>query len=110
MANLHKPRWQDVEQEAPDELDRFQRHKAEPVLESRHWKVPRPFLHRDQTTPGDCPRSVLAGEVFQNRLLSAKGRFGVDDPLRLLRLLEPRIESGRLGEMGRLSESFATGT
>jgi len=45
MVDLHKPRGQDVQQEAPDELDRFQRHNVDRLLcrESRHRKVTRPF-------------------------------------------------------------------
>lgn len=83
VPDLHKPTWQNVEQESTNELDSVQFHLLNLValrgvapLESNDS-----IVETDEPPVCDGDPVCVAGKVLENVLGSAKGWFSVDDPL-----------------------------
>lgn len=102
MTNLHEPRRQDVQQEAPDELDCLQRHGLVLIAVSGVAPSERDLtvVQRQQAIAGDGHSVRIAGEVLQDVLRSAERWLSVDDPLCRLGVPKPRMESSRFGKIG----------
>src|SRR6516225_10339084 len=86
-----KPLWQNVEQEAPDEL----------VGAERHCRVPRPpaavilvteghaaLVESNEATVRDGDAMSVAGEIGEHCLWPGEGRLGVDKPFLALERCE----------------------
>src|SRR5215468_10767306 len=80
-----KPLWQNVEQEAPDELVGAERHCAVPrrsvaavifVAEGHATRI-----EGNEATVCDGDAMGVAGEIGQHCFWPGEGRLGVDEPL-----------------------------
>src|SRR5665213_3240462 len=73
---------QDVKQEAPDELDRIERHRLRLVAvgivlpQERHLAV----FYRQDSAVGNCDPVRVASQILQNLLRAAERWFHMDNP------------------------------
>src|SRR5947209_4639629 len=87
---------QNMQQEAPDELVRLERHRAKPrpatapviLVAECHTAL----VEADQTAVRDGDAVCIAGEIGEHRLGPGKGRLGVDEPFFFLERCEVRSE------------------
>src|ERR1700758_2561517 len=91
-----KPLWQNVEQEAPDELVAAECHCAVPrlpiaavvLVAEAHTAL----VERNEATVRDGDTVGVAGEIGENRLRPGEGRLGVDEPSLPLERCEMCVE------------------
>src|SRR6516165_406927 len=79
-----KPLWQNVEQEAPDELVGAERHCAVPRLPAAAVilvaEAHAARIESKEATVRDGDAMGVAGEIGEHRLRPGEGRLGVDEP------------------------------
>src|SRR3954454_7331910 len=91
-----KPLWQNVEQEAPDELVGAEYHGAVPrlpvaaviLIAEGHAAL----VKSNEPTVRDGDAMSVAGEIGKHRFRPGEGRLGVDEPLLALERREMRGE------------------
>src|SRR5437588_7405518 len=80
-----KPLWQNVEQEAPDELVGAERHCAVPRLSvAAVILIPEghaALVERNEPAVRDGDAMGVAGEIGKHRFRPGKGWLGVDEPV-----------------------------
>ena len=105
MAQAHESRWQDMQQEAANELGGVEGHQPNAV--SVAIVLPAEgdlaILELNQSVIGDGHPMGLATKVIENLRRTAERVFGVDDPIVLTGNLEKLAESLRVSEFGEFS-------
>ncbi len=96
MADAVEPRWQNVEQKAPDELVGGEGHRAKPlppvaavILVAEGYAA---RVEADQPAISDGNAMGVAGEIGEHRFGPGEGRLGIDEPFLLLEWCEVRGE------------------
>ena len=95
VPDLHKTRWQHVEQEAPNERVRWQGDAA-PALGG---KANPGGVDALQALIGETDAMGVAAEVAKDMLRAAEGALGVDDPLDAVELVDESLERDRVTEL-----------
>ena len=99
VADAHEAAWQQVEQEASQELVEGQ--SQEPLLVGVGGVSPTEgdvaLLEGDESTVGDGDAMGVATEIAQRMFRSCEGRLGIDDPV----VAEQRPEPGGEGSWFR---------
>ena len=100
--------WQDVDEEAADELVRRQRHglvaagPVDPVVLDPECDAV--GVGPDQAAVGDGDAVGVAGQISKYRLGAGEGLLGVDDPVGSAQRLEKGVEGGSVSEAGLVTE------
>ena len=98
VPDAAEPFWQDVEQEATDELISIERHHlglaVRPII--LPTKVDATVLAVEEPTIGDRDAMGVAPQIFQHLLWSAEGALGVDVPFDMAQRIEMAGEDRRL--------------
>ena len=105
VANAHEAGWQQVQQEAAQELVNRKVHDALAVVVSR---VPPAEAHVaifqcDQPGVGDGDAMGVGAEIAQYMFRSAEGWLGIDDPVVAVQATQPGREDARVGECSKLT-------
>ena len=97
VADAHEAAWQQVEQEAAQEL--VDRQSQQALLVGMRGVSPAEgdvaLFEGDQSAVGDGDAVGVAAEIAQRVLRSAEGRLGIDDPVVTEQGSEPRGEGPR---------------
>ena len=100
VADAHEAAWQQVEQEASQELVEGQ--SQEPLLVGVGGVSPTEgdvaLLEGDESTVGDGDAMGVATEIAQRMFRSSEGRLGIDDPVVAEQRPEPCGEAAWLGK------------
>jgi hypothetical protein len=103
-----KPLWENVQQEAPEELVGAERHRGIPgrpgaaiVLIAEGHAA---FVERDEATVRDGDAMGVAGEIGEDGLRSGERPLGVDHPLAAAQRRKEGVERAVLGEWGEGAE------
>jgi hypothetical protein len=111
VADAVEARWQDVHQEAADELVGIERHDLvvslgpfEAVILPLEGNAV--VVERDQAAVGDGNTVGIAGEVAQNFLGSAEGSFAVNHPVTVAQRRQIGREGSRICQRSVLAEEL----
>jgi hypothetical protein len=108
MANAVEAMWQDMEQEAADELMRRERHHALPLRTIAAVvfvaEGDTGLVERDQTPARDGDAVGVAREIGEHGLGASERRFGIDHPPLLPDRSEVTQEKAVVGETGLVAE------
>src|SRR5882672_4740935 len=110
VTDAVKARWQDMHQEAADELVGIERHH--PVSLPTFEAVILPLegdalvIERDQAAVGDGDAMGVAREIAQDFCGSPEWAFAVDHPLAVTQRRQIGHEGLRMGERGVLAEEL----
>lgn len=108
MSDAMKAPWQDVKEEAADELAGFERQRPVPggtflaVVFDAEGDVR--LVEGEDAPRGDGDTVGVAGQVGENGLRPGEGGLGIDDPTLLSHRGEVAGEGLWLGEMGQCAE------
>jgi hypothetical protein len=98
VADANEAAWEEVQEEAAQELIDRQLHDALAVAMSRvsPAKGHLPVSKRQESAVGDADAMGVCTEVAEHMLRSAEGWLGVDDPVVTIEASEPSSEAARL--------------
>lgn len=105
LTDAHQAGRKHVQQEATQELDRVEGHKFSTAAVG----VVFPFethaavFKRAQAVVGNGDAVSIAGQIFQHAAWSAEGRFDVDHPVEVGRLIAESLEAGGFSECFELA-------
>src|SRR5467141_32106 len=110
VTDAVKARWQDMHQEAADELVGIERHHSVslPTFEAVILPLEGDALviERDQAAVGDGDAVGVAREIAQDFRGSPEWAFAVDHPFAVAQRRQVRREGLRMGERGVLAEEL----
>ena len=108
MADAVQPLWQDMDQEAADELVGIERHGLvaagtfDPVVLDLESDAA--IVDRKQAPVRDGDAVSVARQISEHRLGTGEGAFGIDEPLGLFERYQEGGERFCAGEMGVFAE------
>ena len=95
-----------MQQEATDELERFERHDLGLAVMAIILPAEGDMLvsYADQAGVGDRDAMGVAAEIGQHLSGTAEGRLGIDDPFDAPEVAQAAGEGGGLREPGKIAE------